>query len=86
MSVHTLAHRSAPKQRFEVGYDRRSRRYFVQIWAESSPDCPVHSDDDLDIRQLESMGAVVPDGLLDLLVKEATGEADAGACIDWREE
>ena len=84
MSRHDLSHKTDPRKRIVVGYDRPIGAYFVQIWDQKVPDCPVHSDDNFDPDDLESIGAVVPDGLRQQLLKEAAGETDTNVCIDWR--
>lgn len=85
MSRHRLAHVSEPTKYFIVGYDRPVGAYFVQVWdSEADDDIPLFEDDCFDPSMLVSMGAKVPEGLREILVKEACGKSDTNVCKDWK--
>ncbi len=85
MSRHYLAHKTKKKAYFVVGYDRPLKAYYIQVWDNPDDNYPAYEDDCFDLDLLEGAGAVVPEGLRDILVKECLGERDTNACHDWRE-
>lgn len=84
MSRHTLALTGASKGYVIVGYDRPMGAFFCQVWYSDEDDCPSYEESCFEIDHLESLGAVVPKGLREILVKEACGDIDPNYCKDWR--
>ena len=83
MSRHIIAHATKKDYFFIVGYDRPAGAFFCQSWR---PDAnhPRFIDNCFDIADLTVIGAAVPPELRDILIKEALGESDTQAIMDWR--
>jgi hypothetical protein len=84
MSRHTLSLSADSKGWAVVGYDRPVGAFFCQVWESENADHPVFDDACFDIDQLPALGVVVPEGLREILVKEACGQIDPNYCKDWR--
>jgi hypothetical protein len=83
MSRHYIAHATKREHYFVVGYDRAQDRFFLQV-RRSRTGAPSHIDFDFDLDDLATLKAEVPPELRDILLKEARGEADVNAIMDWR--
>jgi len=81
VSRHTLAHATNPKWFFIVGYDKVPGAFFCQAWKDRGR---PRIDDCFEIDHLEAMGAVVPEGLREILIKEACGDIPWSTIKDWR--
>lgn len=84
MSRHVLALLGTSQGHLIVGYDRPTKAFFCQLWKSDTDDYPAYEDDCFEIDHLESLGAVVPEGLREILVKEAAGDIDPNYVKDWR--
>jgi len=83
MSRHTIKH-TDPNRSIVVGYDRPTGAYFCQVWEKGTIEEPVYIDYCFDPDELESLGAIVPDGLRETLRNEVIGESDTNTVKDWR--
>ena len=86
VSRHILAHATKPKAYFVVGYDRPLQAFYLQIWDGEDEVYPEYSDDCFEIDFLPSIGAIVPEGLREILIKECLGEIDPNYVKDHRKE